>query len=115
MNSKLFRDGTVALVLAISTVSINLGSAIAGRQDFTVRNETSTDIVRIYVSTSNSNDWEEDVLGSDVLAAGSSTKINFSNSTQGCYHDLKAVFRDGDVLERRDLNLCELRSYTFTN
>ena len=115
MNNKLSRHVTVTLALAISTVSINLGSAIAGRQDFMIRNETSTDIVRIYVSTSNSNDWEEDVLGRDVLPAGSSTTINFSNSTQGCYHDIKAVFRDGDILERRDLNLCELRSYTFTN
>jgi hypothetical protein len=115
MTSKLFRYVTVTLAFSISAITTNFSSAIAGRQDFTVRNQTSTDIVRIYVSTSNSNDWEEDVLGRDVLAAGSSTTINFSNSTQGCYHDLKAVFRDGDVLERRDLNLCELRSYTFTN
>jgi hypothetical protein len=115
VNNKLFRYVTATLSLAISVVGINTGGATAGRQDFTVRNETSTDIVRIYVSTSNTNDWEEDVLGKDILEAGSSTKINFNNSTQGCYHDLKAVFRDGDVLERRDLNLCELRSYTFTN
>ena len=114
MNNKLSRYVTVTLALAISTLNIN-SSAIAGRQDFMIHNETSTDIVRIYVSTSNSNDWEEDVLGSDVLTAGSLTRINFSNFTQGCYHDIKAVFRDGDILERRDLNLCELRSYTFTN
>ena len=115
MNIKSAHQLARILTLAIATVTINLGSAIAGRQDFVVRNETGTDIVRLYVSTSNTNDWEEDVLGRDVLEAGTYTKINFSNSTQGCYHDLKAVFRDGDVLERRDLNLCELGSYTFTN
>jgi hypothetical protein len=58
---------------------------------------------------------EEDVLGRDVLRSGKATTIRFGDSAQGCYHDIKAVFRDGDVLERRDLNLCELRSYTFTN
>jgi hypothetical protein len=115
MNRKLFRNIVMTVALSLPAITTTFGSAIAGRQDFTVRNETSTDIVRIYVSTSNTNDWEEDVLGQDVLAAGSSTRINFGSSTQGCYHDIKAVFRDGDVLERRDLNLCELRSYTFTN
>jgi hypothetical protein len=115
MRSKSFRYLTTTLALSVSAISINLSSALAGRQDFIVRNQTGTDIVRLYVSTSNTNDWEEDVLGRDVLQSGRATTIRFSDAQQGCYHDIKAVFRDGDVLERRDLNLCELRSYTFTN
>jgi hypothetical protein len=115
MNSKSFRYVAMTFAVSISAMTFNLSAAVAGRQDFIVRNQTNTDIVRLYVSTSNTNSWEEDVLDRDILEAGTSSKIRFSNSTQGCYHDLKAVFRDGEVIERRDLNLCELNSYTFTN
>ena len=115
MRSKLLRYLTTTLAVSIAAVTVNLNSALAGQQDFIVRNETGTDIVRLYVSTSNTNDWEEDVLGRDVLESGGATRINFSDSAQGCYHDLKAVFRDGEIIERQDINLCELRSYTFTN
>jgi hypothetical protein len=115
MKNKSFRYLATTLALSISAVTLNLSSALAGRQDFIVRNQTGTDIVRLYVSRSNTNAWEEDVLGRDVLESGNTTTIRFNNAAQECYHDIKAVFRDGDVLERRDLNLCELRSYTFTN
>jgi hypothetical protein len=63
MRSQSFRYLTTTLALSISAVTLNLSSALAGRQDFIVRNQTGTDIVRLYVSTSNTNDWGRGCLG----------------------------------------------------
>ncbi len=115
MKNNLLQNLTATLALSVSALTMTASNAFAGAQDFVVRNQTGTGIVRLYVSESNTNDWEEDVLGRGTIEAGNSARINFNSGTQGCLHDLKAVFRDGDVLERRELNLCTLRTYTFTN
>ncbi|WP_295620301.1 hypothetical protein [Chamaesiphon sp. GL140_3_metabinner_50] len=115
MKSKLFQYSIATLVLSAATGSMNLSSALAGRQNFTIVNRTSSDIINLYVSPVNTNSWEEDVFGSDYLPSGNQIEVNFGNSTQGCYYDLKAVLRNGSIGEGRSLNLCQLEKYTFTD
>jgi hypothetical protein len=76
-------------------------------------NETSFDIVEFYGSNTGTNDWEEDILGSDILPAGSSVRINFDDGTGYCVFDFRAVFDDGDVLVRRGINVCEIGTYRY--
>jgi hypothetical protein len=49
----------------------------AAIQDFTVTNKTGVALMALYVSETDNNDWEEVVLGEDVLADGDSTDISF--------------------------------------
>jgi len=73
------------------------GAALAeGKQDFTLVNQTGYRIDKVFVSPTASNDWEEDVLGRDVLDDGESVDITFHRDTPGCKWDLKVVYADDD-------------------
>jgi hypothetical protein len=87
-----------------------LGSApaSAGTQDFTILNNTGYPIERLYVSASAKEEWEEDVLGEDVLPEGERTRIRFANDEEACLWDLKVVYSDEESAEWQGINLCEV-------
>lgn len=39
--------------------------------------------------------------------------LNFDNAKGYCLFDFKAVFEDGDVLERGGVNVCEITDFTY--
>ena len=96
--------------LALATlVALGLaGAAAAGTQDFTLINATGYTLSEVYVSPARARDWEEDVLGRDVLADGARTEITFSRDTDACLWDLKVVYDDGESAEWDALNLCTI-------
>lgn len=102
---------TVALAAAVIAISVQ--PAFADRRNFRVFNRTSVDINSLYVSPSGARNWEEDVLGRDVLEAGTSTLINFRGNSSACRYDIRAEFKDGDVVEDYKINICNIDSYTF--
>ncbi len=83
-------------------------SLYAGKQDVTVVNKVKKSIHHIYISEAKSDDWEEDVLGDDVLDPGESVKVTFDNSHKACKWDFKAVDTDGKEYMLMGVNLCEV-------
>ncbi len=112
MQMKIVRTSLTA-ALVLPTIALLANAAVAGRQDFRIHNLSSIPIVRLFVSSSGTNDWEEDVLHSDILEPGQIFQLTFGNDAQGCMHDLKAVFRNGAVVEERDVNLCQVTDFNF--
>lgn len=85
------------------------GSAMAqGKQDFTLVNKTGYRIDKVYVSPSSSDDWDEDVLGRDVLGNGESVHIRFNRATKTCKWDLKVVYDDDEKAEWDGFDLCQI-------
>lgn len=82
--------------------------AVAGQQDFVLVNNTGYPIEQVYVSATSKDDWEEDVLGDDILAEDGRTNVRFSRSEDACLWDLKVVYSDGESAEWQALNLCKL-------
>lgn len=80
----------------------------------TVVNRTRYTIMELYASNVGENDWQEDMLGRDVLPAGRSVRINIDDGTGYCLYDFKGVFEDGDVVSTRRVNVCEVSTFTFT-
>lgn len=76
-------------------------------------NNTGYTIVEFYGSNTGSNSWEEDILGQDVLPSGNSVVINFDDASGYCKFDFRAVFEDGDVLEKGGVNICEISTFTY--
>ncbi len=76
-------------------------------------NNTGYTMVEFYGSNQGTDDWEEDILGANVLPSGSSVMINFDDGTGYCIFDFKAVFEDGDVLTDFGNNVCELATFTY--
>ncbi len=88
-------------------------AALAGDQDFTVDNATGVDIHQLYVSPHSTNDWEEDILGQDVLPAGDSVEIAFSRSEDEEMWDLRVTDSDGNAIVWENLNLLEISNVTL--
>jgi hypothetical protein len=87
----------IAIAALLFGLAIPGGSAsAAGKQDFTLLNKTGYRIDKVYVSPAASDDWEEDVLGRDVLDDGESVDISFHREATGCKWDLKVVYADDD-------------------
>ncbi|GGH52666.1 hypothetical protein GVY41_08645 [Frigidibacter albus] len=76
-------------------------------------NQTGYTIVEFYASNTGTSDWQEDILGPDVLPSGSSVMVNIDDGTGYCKYDLLAVFEDGDEVVRSDLNVCEVGTFTY--
>jgi hypothetical protein len=90
------------------------GAALAqGQQDFTLKNGTGYTISEVYVAPTKSNDWEEDVLGRDVLPHGEEVEIVFSPSENVCYYDIRIVWDDDAEADWRQFNLCEVSRITL--
>jgi hypothetical protein len=94
---------------AVAIVSASAPRAAQNRQlDFTLINKTGVTITELYVSPTSVDDWEEDVLGRDVLKHGERIDIKFSRSENTCRWDLKMVDEDDDEGVWKNLDLCKI-------
>jgi len=98
-------------VLAASILSFVSAPAIAEDLEFTLTNKSGYVIVEFYASPSDVYDWEEDILGMDVLGHNESVLITIADGRTQCEYDLRMTFDDGDTLEDT-VDLCETGSYT---
>jgi hypothetical protein len=99
---------------ALGALAITGTSALAAQQDFSLINATGYEISELYVAPSASSDWQEDVLGQDVLGDGQQANISFSRDGDTCAWDLKVVYSDDNsTAEWRSVDLCTLSVVTI--
>lgn len=111
MFSNILKIGAAALAVAAITAA---ESQAAGQQDFAVVNATGYAISELYVSPSASSNWDEDILGRDVLPEGDQTDITFDRGEDTCIWDLKVVYDDdGSSAEWGGLDLCSISVVTL--
>ncbi len=60
-----------------------------------VANDTGYDIYNLYVSNSESTNWEEDMLGKGILYDGQAFRVDVRDAASE-YFDIRAVDEDGD-------------------
>ncbi len=114
----LFAKSLMSLVLSglvlvsCGTTTTTTTTTSADRR-VTINNNTGSTITGFYGSNAGTTSWEEDILGSDVLASGSSTTINFDDGTGYCTFDFKAEFADGSSSVESGVNVCTTSSVTF--
>lgn len=101
----------------ISFAALAAGASVAsaqeGKQDFDLVNKTGYDISHVYVSPAKSDDWEEDVLGKDVLSDGDEWEIKFDRASKTCKWDLKVVYADDSSSAYwRAIDLCKISKIT---
>lgn len=89
------------------------GTGLAGDQDFTLVNQTGLSIVELYVSPSDTDNWEEDVLGVDILEDEQRCRVTFHRDEDSCMWDLMIVDEDEDEVVWNGVNLCEVSSVTL--
>lgn len=87
--------------------------ARAGAQDFTLVNKTGFDIHSVFVSPHSTDEWEEDILGRDVLSNGDHVDIKFNRATKGKVWDLKVADKGGKEFVWESINLLEVSKVTI--
>lgn len=102
-----------ALSIATALFALTNSAAMALDRRVQINNNTSYTIVEFYASNTGTTDWQEDILGSDVLPSGSSVMINIDDGSGYCKYDFLAVFDDGEQLVSADNNVCELSTFDF--
>ena len=103
--------GSTRTIPALAAVIALAGAwpALAGQQDFVVRNNTANEVHYIYVSPVSSDSWEEDILGANrVLAPYSEINVNMSGYGGECFFDLMIVDATGYSQEYRNVDLCSV-------
>ena len=89
-------------------------SAEVAEQDFTLVNNTDVEIHQIFISTSDTADWEEDLLGDDnVLPAGNELEIKFSPDEDAELWDVRVVDGEGTAIDWTGLKLTEITKLTL--
>ena len=113
MNSML-KKLTISIAAAVVALIGLAAPASAQDRNVLIINETQHAIVQFYASNIGVDDWQEDILGEDVLPVGQSVNINIDDGTEMCLYDFKAVFDDGEELVRDRIDVCTIGTYRYT-
>ncbi|MCP5038102.1 MAG: hypothetical protein GY945_10930 [Rhodobacteraceae bacterium] len=105
MLKRLFVAAVVMLAFALPASALDRRVRIV--------NNTGYTMVQFYGSYRDTDSWQEDILGSDVLYSGQSVNINFDDGTGYCIFDFKAVFENGHESTDFGNNVCELGTFTY--
>ena len=100
------RSSATAVSGALLCALLLAPAATAGTQDFTLINETGVDIFELFISETRSDEWEEDVLGENVLPDGERLDVTF-RGRRACMWDMLANDEAGDGIAFQAINLCE--------
>jgi hypothetical protein len=107
-----FAGLSISLAIALAAFS---APAMAEDLTFTLNNKSSYNIMEFYASPHDVAEWEDDILGQDILESRDSVDVTIADARTQCEYDLRFVFEDGDVVERGGVNLCDTGSYTLTD
>lgn len=108
----LFARRFAPALVALAAAATVLPAAAADRV-VTIVNRTGVTMVEFYGSNVGTRNWEEDILGRDVLNTGESVDIDFDEGNGACRYDFKAVFADGDTVIEENVDVCRVGRFTF--
>jgi len=87
---KVFVAFTVVCAFLLLSVAAHAGVIL-------IHNETGFDIWGLYLSDSAATDWEEDILGVNILEAGDALRVTVNGSWDN--FDMRAVDGDGNTAD----------------
>ena len=95
------------ILKALLLMLVVVAPSWAQNLDFQLFNRTDVNIKKLYISPSNANDWEEDLMGGHMLMNGADVLIQFSPDTKAALWDIRVEDSEGGFLEFGDINLTE--------
>ena len=81
---------------------------------FNLENATSYTLTHLYLSPAASDEWENDILGEQTVAAGETAEVSIDDGVESCMYDLRADFDDGDAIDVRGVDVCKIEGTTVT-
>lgn len=100
---------SMAWILAVCAAGI---AAAQSDPNFRLVNNSSSDIVRLYISPVKQDGWGRDVLGGQALRPGQSGTAEPPRG-QGCVFDIRVEYADNRFEERRGQDTCRIERMVF--
>jgi hypothetical protein len=100
--------GAAALLVSVGA------SAQSESITFDLDNATDYTLTHLYISVPSTNNWEEDILGAQVVESGETVEVTIDDGLDGCEYDLRADFSDGDSIQVGSVDLCDSDGGTIT-
>lgn len=102
-------------VLSLALVAVSGSAQETEPVVFTLVNETDAVMVEFYATAPSSDDWEEDILGVDVLHPGEAVDIIIDDFRDDCQYDFLAVFSDESELVHENAEVCDGEEYVYSD
>ena len=78
-------------------------------------NHSSYNIVEFHASNIHRKSFEENILGNRILRPGESIIVNLDDGTDMCRFDFLTVMSNGAKVEKDDIDVCQLETYTIND
>lgn len=82
------------------------GTQATDDPSFRLVNQARIEVARVFASPSGDGDWGLNRLGDGAIAAGATRVIRLPRGE--CTYDVRVVYGNGQAVERRRVNLCEV-------
>lgn len=82
------------------------GQAATDDPSFRLVNRSRAEVNEVYASPSGNDDWGRDRLGDDTVRANGTYVVRLPPGD--CTYDVRVVFANKEIVERRQLNLCRI-------
>lgn len=86
--------------------------AMAQDVQFELYNNSGLTLMEFYTSPASSDSWGPDILGSGVVAPGTSGIVTIGDGSSECVYDILSVMEDGQQIQDQ-VDICSMSSYTL--
>ena len=102
------------LLLTLAAVLVGLAAAPSFAEDleFTLINNSSHDVTEMYLTPHEKDDWGDNILTVDAVAAGTQGSISITDGEEVCDYDMRFVTKDAGTVEDTQ-DVCKLGSFTL--
>ena len=82
-------------VLSLVSIIYNPENALASPQEFIIINNTGHNICALYISPSNTNDWQDNLLEQPIFGIADQATLPFHRNEPAAYWDIRVVYDNG--------------------
>ena len=107
MGNKVVLAAAAALLLSGSGVIAAAPREGPRANTITLYNDTPSVMLHLYARGEGLSDWQEDILGDQVVEPGRSVRVNLDIGPNHCRFDIKMEFIDGDDVNVPRFDACK--------
>ena len=102
------------ILAAVLPFAVHAPAARAADRHVEIINKTGNTMTSFFASKVGAKSWEEDILGKDTLDDGDTVTININDGSGACRFDFKAVFENGKSVEKANIDVCKISTFTYS-
>jgi hypothetical protein len=105
------RAAIIALLVMAAAATAAHAQHVARELDLV--NHSLVTVASFFASNAGTDRWDVDLLGRHELQTNHFVQLDLDDPAGVCHYDFKVVFIDGTSAIRRNVDVCERRTYTL--